>query len=132
MENGDNISACNYYQKLDRLNTALLQKRPALINKHDNATPHNTKMTQQKIRDLGWEVLTHPPYYPDLAPFDYYLFRSLQHFLSGKNFENPEAIKNEVSAYFNAKDPSWFEKGFKDLFKRWETVINNNGDYIIN
>jgi len=68
---------------------------------------------------------------PNLAPSDYYLFRSLQHFLSSKNFENPEAIRNKVSAYFNAKDSSWFEKGFKDLLKRWEIVIDNNDEYII-
>ena len=48
---------------------------------------------------------------------------NLKHILSGKNFENPEAIKNEVSAYFDAKDTSWFEKGFMDFLKRWEIVI---------
>ena len=93
-------------------------------------TRHNAKVTLQKMTNLGFKVLTHPPYSPDLAPSDYYLFRPFQHFLNGKNFENPEAIQNEVSAYFNAKDLSWFEKGFKDLLKRWETVIDSNGKYI--
>ena len=134
LEYGDTISADKYYQQFDRLNTSLLQKRPALVNRHrviiqhDNATPHNAKVTQQIINT---SVLTHPPYSPDLGFSDNYLFRSLQHFLNGKNFENAEAIKNKVSAYFNAKDPSWFEKGFKDLLKRWETVIDTNGEYII-
>jgi [histone H3]-lysine36 N-dimethyltransferase SETMAR len=68
---------------LERLNEALIQKRPALINRkrvilqHDNARPHSSKKTQQKIKNLGWEVLPYPPYSPYIAPFDYHLFRSL-------------------------------------------------------
>ncbi|GFV42526.1 histone-lysine N-methyltransferase SETMAR [Trichonephila clavipes] len=41
-------------------------------------------VTQQKLNALGWEVLGHPPYSPDIAPSDYYLFRSLQNYLTGK------------------------------------------------
>ncbi|EFN78228.1 Histone-lysine N-methyltransferase SETMAR, partial [Harpegnathos saltator] len=48
----------------------------------DNARPHTSIVTRQKFRELGWEVLMHPPYSPDLAPSDYHLFLSLQNFLS--------------------------------------------------
>ncbi|EFN82648.1 hypothetical protein EAI_17398, partial [Harpegnathos saltator] len=27
---------------------------------HDNARPHTSFMTRQKLRELGWEVLMHP------------------------------------------------------------------------
>ncbi|KAG5316751.1 SETMR methyltransferase, partial [Acromyrmex insinuator] len=36
-----------------------------------NHMPHTSLMTRQKLRELGWEVLMHPPYSPDLAPSDY-------------------------------------------------------------
>ena len=35
-----------------------------------------------------------PPYSPDLAPSDYFLFRSLQNSLNGKNFNNNDDIKS--------------------------------------
>src|SRR3954469_23682395 len=43
---------------------------------HDNARPHTVKMTKEKLQALGWEVLPHPPYSPDLAPSDFHLFRN--------------------------------------------------------
>ncbi|GFU27077.1 mariner Mos1 transposase [Trichonephila clavipes] len=67
------------------------QKRPALafrkgiVFHHDNARPHTAMVIQQKLNALGWEVLGHPPYSPDIAPSDYYLFRSLQNYLTRKN-----------------------------------------------
>ena len=124
LEYDDTISADKYCQQFDILNTALLQKRPALVNRHrviiqhDNATPHNAKVTQQKIRNLGWKVLTHPPYSPDLSPSDYYLFRSLQHFLSGKNFENPEAIKMKYRLISMPKTRAGSRKGSRTCSKK--------------
>ncbi|VDP42806.1 unnamed protein product [Heligmosomoides polygyrus] len=42
---------------------------------------HVAKVNREKIQELGWEVLPHPPYSTDLAPSDYLLFRALmQHF----------------------------------------------------
>jgi hypothetical protein len=34
-------------------------------------------MTKAAIQELDWEILPHPPYTPDLASSDYYLFRSV-------------------------------------------------------
>jgi Transposase. len=43
----------------------------------DNAQPHTSFKTQQTITELGWTVLSHPPYRPDLAPSDFNLFAAL-------------------------------------------------------
>jgi hypothetical protein len=32
------------------------------------------KLTQERIQELKWELLEHPPYSPDLAPSDFHLF----------------------------------------------------------
>ena len=89
-----------YCQQLDKWNTAIKEKRPELVNRkavvfhHDNARPHTSLVTRQKLSELGWELLMHPPYSSDLAPSDYHLFRSLQNSLNGKTFGNDEAIKS--------------------------------------
>jgi hypothetical protein len=52
--------------------------RGVLIH-HDNARPHTTQATQERIQELQWELLEHPPYSPDLAPRNFHLFGSLKH-----------------------------------------------------
>ena len=41
---------------------------------HDNALADRALATQKKLAYLGFQCLDHPPYSPDLAPSDYYLF----------------------------------------------------------
>ncbi|GFS48091.1 histone-lysine N-methyltransferase SETMAR [Trichonephila clavipes] len=79
-----------YCHQLDKLNDALQQKRSEVINRkgvvfhQDNARPHTSLVTRQKLLQLEWDTMPHPPYSPDLAPSDYYLFRSLQNFLDAR------------------------------------------------
>ena len=137
LEMGQTVTSDIYCQQLDRLQQALITKRPSLVNRkgvvllHDNARPHTARLTQQKIRSLGWDVLPHPPYSPDIAPSDYHLFRSLQHFLSGQSFGDINAVRTALSQYFDSKTASFYEEGIKDLPRRWGIVVDNDGEYII-
>jgi histone-lysine N-methyltransferase SETMAR len=45
---------------------------------------HMSAKSQAAIRQFGIQQLNHPPYSPDLAPSDYFLFRVMKKFLRGK------------------------------------------------
>jgi histone-lysine N-methyltransferase SETMAR len=98
-----------YCQQFDRVNECLKEKRPHLVNRkgvvfhRDNVCPHVSEMTQQKIKELNWEIVDHPPYSPDLAPSDYHLFRSLQNHVNNKKFERFEEVNDAILAYFESK-----------------------------
>lgn len=136
LERGQTVNADLYCEQLDRVNQSLLKKCPAVVNRkgvilqHDNARPHCARRTLDKINGLGWEVLPHPPYSPDIAPSDFHLFRSLQHFLCGKKFENLEDIQNGLSKYFALKPIDFYRSGFENLHSRWQKVIDKGGDYV--
>ena len=135
LEPGQTITAERYCQQLQRLAEAACAKFPALANRkgillqQDNARPHSAKITQQKIRELGWEVLPHPTYSPDVAPSDYYLFRSLQHFLAGKKFGTYDHVKNALCQFFESKGDKFYREGMENLVSKWQNVIDHEGNY---
>ena len=103
------------------MNAAVKEKRPELVNRKDvifhddNATPHTSLATRQKLLRLSWKVILHRPYSPDLAPSDYYLFQSLQNSLSGKTFNDDEVVKSHLVQFFADKDQKFYERGIIKL-----------------
>jgi len=51
---------------------------------HDNAPAHSSHVAMTAIHDCGFELLSHSPYSPDLAPSDFHLFRHLKESLRGR------------------------------------------------
>lgn len=85
-------------------------------------------VTRQKILELGWDVLLHPPYSPDLMPSDYHLFRSMLNSLSGKIADD---VKSHLIQFFAGKNRKFYEHGIMTLPERWQKVIDKNGQYLI-
>lgn len=128
------INAEVYCAILDRLQLAIAEKRPQkekIILLHDNARPHVAATVKAKLANFDWEILPHPPYSPDLAPSDYHLFRSLQNFLNGRDYNNDEEIEADLKVFFNSKLQSFYVKGIAKLPDRWQKTINFDGDYFI-
>ncbi|GFX90715.1 histone-lysine N-methyltransferase SETMAR [Trichonephila clavipes] len=86
LQTGQTLNSDIYCQQLDRLKLTIDQKRPEVADRRgvvfhqDNAMPHTSVVTLQKLWELDWKVLMHPPYSPDLAPNGYHLFFALQNF----------------------------------------------------
>ncbi|CAH0400875.1 unnamed protein product [Chilo suppressalis] len=71
--------------------------------------------TQQKLRELDWEVLMHPPYSPDLAPFDFHLFWSLQNSLGSVRLTSREDWQNHLTRFFDQKPQNIYSNGIMSL-----------------
>ena len=68
---------------VEKLHPTIKEKRRGKIRKGilfhiDNARPHAAHKSIAKIHELGYKILLHPPYSPDLAPSDFALFPSLK------------------------------------------------------
>ena len=87
-------------------------------------------MTRQKLLQLGWEVLIHLPY-SDIAPLDFHLLWSLQNSLNGKNFSSLEDCKRHLGQFFAQKDKKFWEDGIMQLPEKWQKVVKQNGEYIV-
>ena len=104
-----------YKAQSHRVNEAIQQKRPdrqgQVILLHDNARPHTAKTVKMALQELGWEVLQHPPYSPDLAPTDYHLFRCLSNEMRGLGFENQDHLENWLNNFFKTRSKDFWQNG---------------------
>ena len=62
--------------------------------------------TMFNMNELSFELLPYPPYSPDLAPNDYWLFADAKKMLQGMRFGSNEEVISENKAYFESKDES--------------------------
>ena len=65
---------------------------PVLLR--DTAQTHSTQPMLQKLNELGYTVLLHPLYSPDLSSTNYNFFKHLNNFLQGKCFYNQQGAEN--------------------------------------
>jgi hypothetical protein len=70
-------------------------------------------MMKAAIQELDWEILSRPPYSPNLAPLDYHLFRS--------PFTNDAELQNWLDDFFRTKPADFFKRGIKNLPECWES-----------
>jgi hypothetical protein len=60
---------------------------------HDNAPSHTSLVVQQFLAEKSIPVITQPPYSPDLAPSDFWLFPTLKMGLKVTRFATMEDIE---------------------------------------
>ncbi|KOC60777.1 Histone-lysine N-methyltransferase SETMAR, partial [Habropoda laboriosa] len=94
----------------------------------DNARPHVTKTTHDKIVEPGWEIMPHSPYSPNFPPINLHLFLSLDNHTRNKQFNNERDLK-KVSRFFLAKTKDFCKNGIDKLLNRCEKVIECKGSY---
>lgn len=129
------INAAYYCQILTEVRLAYRRKRRDLpmrkvILLHDNARPHTAALTVQKLEQLGWETLEHPPYSPDLSPCDFHVFGPLKEALGGQKFHSDNEVEAYVRNWLQTRPDSFYLEGIKKLPIRWEKCVYKSGDYV--
>ncbi|GFY17137.1 histone-lysine N-methyltransferase SETMAR [Trichonephila clavipes] len=107
----------------------MANSRGAVLHQ-DNARPQTSVVTHQKLWELDWEVLMHPPQSPDLAPSDYFHFLALQNILSDKKLGSREDCENRLLEFFTNKSQDFYERGNMKLPLKWQQIVQKNGIYV--
>ena len=100
------------------------RKGPILLQ--DNARPHVATVTLQRLNKLGYEILLHLPYSPDLSPTDYHVFKHINYLLNQKYFTLKDAAKKP------SRISEFYEIGIEKFVSRWESVLMLMGVILIN
>ena len=129
---GTSITGEYYANVIKQLRAAIKEKRRGKLTAgvlllHDNAPVHKSRVAQAAIRECKFEQLNHPPYSPDLAPSDCYLFRNLKSHLRGTRFRDDDELKAATEAWFEDQIDDFYFKGIDCLKEKWAKCIEVKG-----
>ena len=132
---GETVTSEYYVRLLHKLRAEIKSKRRGKLQKtvlflQDNAPVHKAARSLAAIRENGFEVLEHPPYSPDLAPSDYFLFAHLKKKLRGTVHRSDGDIIEAVEGFFQSKNKTFYKTGIQALRKRWHQCITLKGEYV--
>lgn len=124
-----------YAALLHRLRDAIKERRRGKLSRgvrllHDNAPVHTALISKAAVKDCGFQEISHPPYSPDLAPSDFYLFSKLKSDLRGRRFNTDEELQAAVEEHFFNKEENYFFHGIEMLPKRCIKCVELRGEYI--
>jgi hypothetical protein len=129
---GEVFSAAYYIRNILNPISALAAPNDSrrLIVHADNSRCHTAKIVLSFMAEKNLKVAPHPPYSPDLAPSDFYLFGYLKEQLRGCRFETADQLLSEVKRLLSEIPASQLLDVFHSWMNRCERVIEAEGDYI--
>jgi len=74
-------------------------------------------------------VIPHPPYSPDLAPCDFFLFSKMKLKLKGRQFDTIEKIQAESQRVLDTLIEKDFQEASQKLRRRWDRCLHVGGNY---
>ena len=106
----ENCNACSQHESTEGPDSS-----------HDNARPHGTQPALQKLNELGYNVLLHPVYSPDLSPTNYQFFNILTPFCK-ENFHNQQHAENAFQEFIKSQGMDFYATGI-NLFPIGKNVV---------
>jgi hypothetical protein len=111
-----------YYKGLlENFRNDVRKKRPekwvsGFILHYDNAPCHMSLLVQQFLSNKNVTVFPHPPYSPDLALCDFWLFPRVKMTMKGKHSESIQDIEGATTAQLK----TLMKEDFQNCFRKWQ------------
>ena len=134
VQKGKSVNAAFIVDTLATFLKNLKQKRPQLVEQGwmfhwDNAPVHTAAVVQKWLSEHKIQMLEHPPYSPDLAPADYFLFPRVKELLAGRRLTQ-ETIKTTWEGVLRLVSKDEFATAFQRWYERCDKCIRIGGNYV--
>ncbi|KAJ4435187.1 hypothetical protein ANN_23763 [Periplaneta americana] len=96
---------------------------------HDNVPAHSSQLIHTFLAKHGITNVRQPPYSPDLAPCDFWLFPKLKTPLKGSRFESREEIMRNATTELNTIPKGDFQRYFRQWKDRWAKCVQAQEAY---
>ncbi len=96
----------------------------------DNTPSHTAALTLTHLQNLGWTMLPHPAYSPDLAPSDFWFFPRLKQGLKGHWFATVAALEDAVDTEIGNITAEEYRLCMLSKWpRRWQRCLAQQGSY---
>jgi histone-lysine N-methyltransferase SETMAR len=124
----------NANYSIDRILQSLLESRstgrgPGLIIHADNARPHTIRKIFEFCQENRLEMAPYPPYSPNLAPSDFFLFEHVKHILEGAEFPSEEILLAAIQRVSSDLTGDILRAVFAKWVERLNWAALNEGHY---
>ena len=132
---GQTVNKEYYVEVLREFRKRFRRKKPALFKlgqwhfHQDNAPVHNSIFVTECLSKMGIKTVPQPPYSPDHAPCDFWLFPKLKEKLRGCRYETIEEMKKAVTKVIDTLTQEDFHGALQNLLERYNKCIAAGGDY---
>jgi transposase len=89
----------------------------------DNAPCHTSLLVQQFLSNKNIMVCPHPPYSPDLAMYDFWLFPKIKMTMKGICFESIHEIEAPTTVQLKTLTKEDFQNCFRKWQERWDKCV---------
>ena len=96
---------------------------------HGNAPACTAAATREFLASEGVQVMSHPPYSPDLAPCDFFLFPHVKKQLRGTRYDSPQHATPAFTRAVDSVDKVTWSEVWKSWFQRMARCIEAQGGY---
>ena len=129
---GQTVNQEFYLEVLRRMRENVRKKTPRIVEIGWMVSPLGQRPSLHSfVCDpvFGLSGIPHPPYSPDPAPSDFFLFLTMKKKLKGKRFATVEEVKTASQEAFNNINLQQFQRCFTHWEKRLDKCIASNGEY---
>lgn len=130
---GQTVNAAYYVDVLERLRKRVIRVRKNIaatwVLHLDNAPSHTSLRVREFLAKHNVATLPQPPYSPDLAPADFFLFPRIKTTLKGRRFDSIDAIQAAVTTALKEVPVEAFERAYRAWESRWKKCVDARGEY---
>ena len=132
---GQTINTESYLEILRRLRDAVPRKQPDMWTgknwklHHDNAPAHSAHVIKDFLVKNNKTFVRQPPYSPDLAPYDFWIFPKLKTTLKETRFQSPKDIMEKSTAKLRSIPKEELKRCFQKWQRRWEKCVHLQGEH---
>jgi histone-lysine N-methyltransferase SETMAR len=131
---GSTVNSNYIVKALGNFLKQLKKKRPQMVEQEwwfhwDNAPVHTAAVVQNWFAAHNIQRLDHPPYSPDLAPADFFLFRRVKEELAGQSLDEG-TLKTTWERVVRSIGADEFATAFRRWYERCQKCIEIGGGYV--